>query len=268
MSHPHICLRVALLAALALPAAACAGLETGNGHNGPVTLSAAFELAAGDPVDSGGREFTLDGARANVRRVDLDLPAGESCVGIAGLLDGAVVDDSAPHTSVCLAGGAAIRLNGPFVVDLLTGATTPAIPAVPAPWGTYRRVDIRFDRADPRDGAVSAGDPLADQTLVATGTVALNGATTPFSLVLDFNEDARFESAGGVVLPDEGPATLILRLDPARWFAGLPLARCAEAGDLPIEGGTLLLADGDGDCKDVEDVVRDAIRASGSLDGP
>ena len=42
--------------------------------------------------------------------------------------------------------------------------------------------------------------------------------------------------------------------------------QCAADGDLPSDGGVLLVEDGDGACKDVEGVVRDAIEASGRLD--
>ena len=250
--------------ALAPVVVACSGLETGNGHDAPI-LIAALTAADVHPVDQGGAVFALTTARASVERIDVDLPDGASCVGLAGLLDGSGGNDSAPHTSVCTGGGGTVRLNGPWVVDLLTGAATPAIPAVSVPAGSYRRVDVRFAPADPKDGVVAEADPLADQTLLATGTASLAGNAQPFQLALDFHEDARFESTSGLALVLDQTADVLLELDPSAWFASLPLAQCAADGDLDVVDGVLLLLDGQGACSDIENAIKDAIKASGEL---
>ena len=252
-----------LLALLTLPA--CAGLETGNG-SAPPTLVAALTTAPDQPpVDRAGTVFTLATARANIERIDLELPIGTTCVGIAGLVDGSGGGDGAAHSNVCGGGGTSIRLNGPWVVDLLTGAATPAMPPIHVPAGTYRRVDVRFDKADPKDGVVAAGDTLADNTLVATGTAPLGGSSQPFRLALAFTEDARFESASGITIVNDQAASVLLELDASAWFAALPLGQCASDGDLPVEGGVLVLGDGHGACSDIENVIKDAIKASGEL---
>jgi len=253
-----------LLALLAAPA--CTGLETGNGH-APPTLVAALSVTDAHPVDQTGAAFTLDAVRANVRHITFDLPDGASCVGLPGLV--AESGSDAAHTAVCASGGDAIRLVGPWVVDLLTGEATPAIPRVNVQVGTYRRIDVRFDDADPDDGVVSPADPLAGATLVASGTVALaDDGATPYALTLKFNEDARFESTTGILLAEDDHAAVLLALDPSAWFAGLPLATCADDGDLEIRNGVLVIEDGSGSCSDVENTLKDAIKASGELAFP
>lgn len=262
MRPASLSLAAVLALASVAPSIGCAGLETGNGEDAQVLVG--FALTSSAPVDADGVEFPLATAQANVRRVDLYMPEGLTCRGLEGLLDGRKVDDSAPRTVVCSADGDHIRLNGPWVVDLLTGDTTPALPAVSVPVGVYRRVDVRFSPGDPDDRVVLPGSPLDDVTIAATGAAPAGVNASFYALRLRFDEEARFESVG-VAVGAGALASAIALLDPAEWFTDLPLAACAKAGDLPTAGGVLQLADGDGECKDVEKLVRDAIEASGTL---
>jgi len=234
MMREHVSVSLYALVCLGAGASACSGLDTGNANLGRVELALAADDS--DPIDQAGNTFTLTTARARVRHVELYLPAGASCAGVAGC------------------DGDKIRVDGPWDIDLLTGDATPALPRVEVPLGTYRRVDVRFE---PDDG---------DVTLAVSGTVLFRGAPTPFTLALDFNETARFESATGFVVTRDVVQDAVARLAPATWFAALPLVACADDGDLPIEGGTIVITDGDGSCSDVESVVRDAIKGSGRLE--
>jgi len=223
--------------------AACSGLDTGNGDISRIQL--ALSAAPADPVDADGVTFDLQSAQAFVRHVDLYLPSGTSCAGLAGL-------DASDGDFTTRCDGDKIRARGPWLVDLLTGQATPALPTVPVVAGAYRRVDVRFEKGPD------------DWSLRATGDVPLDGASTPFRAELDFEEEARFEGDVITAGPDAVQRAL-LELDPSLWFLSLPLAQCGEAGDLRIEGGVLLLEDGDDDCSDLESTVRDAIKGSGSL---
>ena len=256
-----------LLPLLALAVApACTGLETGNGH-APPTLVAALSAADADPVDAAGKAFTLATALVHVRHITLDLPDGATCAGLPGLVDGSGGDDSAPYTNVCASGGGTIRLNGPWTVDLLTGQASPAFTRVTVPPGAYRRVDVRLDEADRDDDDDASTIPAALDgfTLAASGTAALAAGPTPFRLALKFSEDARFEAAAGLTLAEDDAASLLLELDPSAWFAGLPLSDCAEDGDLVFESGVLVLEDGEGLCSELENTIKDALKASGEL---
>jgi hypothetical protein len=81
---------------------------------------------------------------------------------------------------------------------------------------------------------------------------------------LKFSEDARFESATGVEVPEGG--TLIAMLNPAIWLEGLPIASCIQKGDVIIEGNVLRIDDrAKGECGGAEELVKNNIKRSGDL---
>lgn len=240
-------LRLVTLAALTTPAplmTACAGLDTGNAEVSTVQL--ALSAAPSPILDASGATFGVTAARATVRHVDLYLPAGTDCTAVPGLVTG-----GADYTVAC--DGDKIRARGPWTIDLLTGVATPALPTVPVVAGTYRRVDVRFD-------------PGADDlTLVIEGATTVSGASTPYRLALDFTDEIRFEGTTFVASPDV-VAKALLVLDPATWFAQIPLTQCAADGDLESEDGVLLIEDGKGACDKIEDQIVGAIGGSGRLE--
>lgn len=220
----------------------CAGLDTGNA--GVTTIKVALSAGPGQPVDATGTAFAVTKADATVERVDLYLPAGASCADVQGL---GVAGSAVAFTCE----GDKIRANGPWRVNLLTGAAVPAFPEVPVVAGTYRRIDVRFDDDD--------------TDLILEGTVALNNQSVPFRFRGELDEEVRFEGAD-VVAIDKKVSEAILKLDPTGWFAGVPIAQCVADGDLEIVGGVLELADGDGACDDIEDLIEEALSGSGEID--
>jgi hypothetical protein len=230
---------------LAAGGGACSGLDTGNAED-PALIEVALAAGPGAPVDAEGRAFTLSSVVANVRHVDLYLPAGASCAGVPGL-----TSSGGDHSVSCEVDK--IRARGPWHIDLLTGAATPALPPVPVVAGSYRRVDVRFEP-----------DDVDSTTIVAEGTAPLAAMPTPYRLTLSFSEEARFEGTPVVAAPHV-VAKAILRLDPSAWFDDLPLARCADDGSIPVTGGVLELEDADDECSDADDFIREAIKASGTL---
>ncbi len=233
-----------LVPLLPIALAACSGLDTGNAEVATVELA----LAAGPatPVDSAGTELPIATAFAQVRHVELYLPAGTACTDLPGL--SAVEGD---HTVVC--DGDKIRARGPWKVDLLSRQATPPLPLVPVVAGTYRRVDVRLEK-----------DALG-VTLSLTGTLPLGGVPTPYALDLDFEENVRFEGQAITASPD-AVAHAVLALDPSTWFVSLPIVACAESGDLEIDDGVIEMDDAGGACEDLEDIVRAALVGSGSLE--
>lgn len=260
-------IRAALLAALLAPLltppiamSGCAGVETGNGRTGftTATVKLALRTAAGTPgapttEDTAGTRFTFQTARAVVRYVELSLPDGRTCstLDLTGLDSRIVCDPSG------------LRVQGPFVVDLLTGATTPSLADLSVPAGLYDRVDIRFD--DDK-GSVPSSDPLSEHTLLAEGTFDAGKGPQAFRLRLKFNEDARFERPGGFELTEDAPEEVLLWLDVAGWFQTLPLTECVAEGRFDEQGGTLLFEDSGGGCSDIENTLKKAIKESGQID--
>lgn len=254
---------------LLLAAAGCTGVDTGNSQTEGVRIT--LGLTSTDTTVTGGLEgkadglsaapagrdaqgtaFTVEAARANVRHIELDLGAGTEC---------ASVTVAAPLTCT----GSTVTVPGPFVVDLMTGEATPSLAAIQIPAATYERIDVRFDDAKEADGIITRSDPLVDLTLVASGSFVREGNTTAFRLALKFNEDARFERAGGVQVGGGGDE-LLLTLDVAGWFSSLSLTDCLDDGDLDLGAdGALEIEDGQGSCSDVESSLKTAIKRSGQL---
>lgn len=230
----------------------CAG-ETGS--VGTSVRLALTDQAGKSVEDANGTAMTLEGAEAYVRHIEIDLPSGTSCADYAGFAFEEPVrctEDS-------------IRIDGPFHFDLVTGVSTPSLVGVTLPAGTYNRIDVRFEPASPAGDLVTAGDDLDGSSMIARGTLATVDGGLPFTLRLAFNEDARFETPNGVEVGEDASA-LWLRLDPSLWFAELPIARCHEDGDLTVVDGTVRIEDRDGNCSDIENALKEAIKRSGQLD--
>jgi len=202
--------------------------------------------------ESGGDELHVNAALAFVRHIEFDLPSSVEC------------DDRGDAGSHCSEDK--LRVDGPWIVDLMTGNATPSMDDIQIPAGTYERVDVRFDDADPSHTAnLNIPPTLRGNTLHASGSYIGDAADT-FDLQLHFNEDARFEANGGIELTSDGTQAVLLRLDVRRWFRDIDVSRCASDGKLEVENGNLHLDDQGGDCSDVENDLKDSIKNSGRLD--
>lgn len=212
------------------------------------------------PIDAGGVEFPIEEAEAYLRDLEFDLPPDLTCQDLA-------FEPEPPVTC-----GASIRVEGPYVVDLVSGtaagASGSSLQGLIIPSGTYSRVDARFEDADPSDGLVGDTDPLADLSLRVRGTFDGPDGTTPYELRLKFNEDVRIESDLGIEVSDQGANDVIIGLDPAIWLAGVSVVTCLEDGDLDLTLGELIIDDsaGSGNCAGIENTVKENMKRSGQLD--
>lgn len=229
------------------------GTETGNAV---ANVEMRARRADGGPpasAEQSGTAFGFDSVRAYVREIRLELD-------VASCADVATEELVAPVSCT----GSTVLVEGPYVFDLLAATAEPSLDDLTIPGATYRRIDVRFDDADPSDGLVAETDPLADFTFLGAGDADLGGSTA-FRMELAFNEDARFESPDAIEVRDG--TTLSLLLDPTAWFGALPLATCFSDGDLPLDGTTVIVADGAGGCSDIEQALKEAIKTSGQLQG-
>ncbi|HEX8703907.1 MAG TPA: hypothetical protein VF815_34060 [Myxococcaceae bacterium] len=200
-----------------------------------------------------GMGFLLTQARIHLRDIRLDLPQGTSCADVTGLSAGVECKGSESSNTLIV--------DGPIVVDLLTGATTPNLGGLVIPAGTYKRIDFRLDEA--RADEVAVNEPLIGYSMLV-GASFMDTSNKTLELRLKFSEDARFESATGVEVPEGG--VLITLLNPAIWLEGLPLASCIQKGDVAFDGSVLRIDDrAKGDCSGAEDLVKRNIKRSGDL---
>lgn len=132
-----------------------------------------------------------------------------------------------------------------------------SIADVRLPAGHYRRVDVRF--SNDGHGKLGANDPLNGNTFVADGTFTPSGGDAmPFSVQLDFNEEARFESAAGFDIGANAASEVVLKLDISSWFAALSVGACVSSGTVVIEEKAA--------CDHLGRDLKDAIKSSGRLE--
>jgi hypothetical protein len=251
-----------LFALTACDAGPRGGTDIGNALSAiEMAARSSDDPGAEDPAgdDAQGTALTVQAARAYLRHIQLDLPTGTPCDSLGDSDDGLVAPLSCEADK--------LTIEGPFVIDLLERTSDPSLQDLRLPELTYTRVDVRFDDADPEDGLVDEADPLAESTLLVQGEFEYQAATTTYTVLLDFNEDARFESPEGIRVTDEEVSTLLLSLDVARWFSALPITQCLDAGDLVVDGGHVDLNDDQGGaCGALENELKDAIKESGRLE--
>jgi hypothetical protein len=210
--------------------------------------------------DADGTALSLNSAVANIGRIELYLPAGHFCSSLdSASLGGSVScedDDSAGGD-----GESKLTISGSYVVDFFAKTVTPSLGSLVLPALTYRRIDVRFDKDG---GSVQLGD----NTVLASGTWEYEQDQKSFEIALEFNEEVRFRSSGGVSLSSGIGQNLLLLLDADAWFSALPLKECVDDGDLSFDAsGKVSIADhGSGGCSDIENDLKDAIKDSGELD--
>lgn len=201
-------------------------------------------------TDVDGTPFALAEARVVIRDVELYLPDGLTCAAVAGSYSGAT----------CEAGDDKLEVTGPFVVDLLTGASTPSLEGVKVPPLRWRRVDYRLDDAD--ETLLPSSDPLFGSTLYLRAAFEQAGMTSELRGALRFNEVVRVEDAAGIQLPEGGK--LFVELDAGVWLAQAPVSACVASGELPLMDGVATLHDDDDldDDDDDDDDIDDDVEES------
>ncbi|MFP2925347.1 hypothetical protein ACLESO_09035 [Pyxidicoccus sp. 3LG] len=265
MTAPIPTFRGIFMSALALGLSACGGdgasLRFASNDRAVSASSAWTQAAAEEPSvpstvfqSSDGTAFTLTQARIHLRDIRLDLPKGTKCEDVSGLLAGAECkggDDSKT-----------LVVPGPIVADLMTGATTPDLSELRIPAGNYKRIDFRLEEAKSED--VGAAEPLLGYSFLARADFTVDGAARKLEMLFKFSEDARFESATGVDVPEGG--SLIAFLKPQVWLEGLPLGECIQDGEVEVADATVRI-DGKsgGKCSDAESTVKSNIKRSGDL---
>lgn len=253
-----------LLSSLALGLSACGGGDGASlrftSNDGVVSLSNGLVQPAADTPpstvfsSSDGTTFTLTQARIHLRDIRLDLPKGTKCEDVIGLVSGADCKGSDDSKT--------IEVEGPIVVDLMTGATTPDLSGLRIPAGNYKRIDFRLEESKAEE--VGAAEPLVGYSFLANADFTQDGVARKLELKFKFSEDARFDSDTGVDVPEGG--SLVAFLKPQAWLEGVPLGKCIRDGDVEIINNTVRIDEESGSkCSDAEGAVKEAIKTSGDL---
>lgn len=215
--------------------------------------------AAGDLVigDTTGIRITLNEALLNIKKIHLGDDSDDDTCGDGSGKSGDTAkskddDDCVDKSDNTVKGG-------PYIVNLLTGVSTPDIGTLAVPAGNYNRVKIHIHQTDGKDSGA-----MQDQTFLAKGTYSnKGGAEKPFTLTLKFNEVIHIRNSDGMDLDAEKLNTIVVGLNAGAWFAGLDLAKCLSTLDGSAGGAILVTEDSPfGKCLDADNVLKAKFRAS------
>lgn len=175
-------------------------------------------------TDIAGNNFTLTEARIGVRHVEFEMDNDSS-----------------------------YKIEGPFIVDLLTGSATPEIKTTDIPIGTYHRIDIRIDDTDENFPMITQDDSLYNYSLYAKGEYN----NKEFIIKLKFNEDVRFDFASPVSIVDLILNKFVLTLKVSDWFSQIDLSECLNDID---DNEILIIGDKENSCNEVEGALKETIK--------
>lgn len=253
------------LISLILLTSACAAEDPTK--QAPIAVGIERSSIASTPTESSGADgsmvldaqgepsrFSLYSAEIMVRHIELDLPDSSSCEAHEDAIVGAMCEDGK------------ITIEGPMIIDLLSGKATPDLSEVRIPSGQYKRMDIRIDDGDPDAGLIVEGDPLDDYSMVVSASFSSELGPMDLELSLKFNEDIRFDAGEtGIEISGEGYG-LFAALNASLWFDAETLDRCIASEELMPEDGELVVDDGEGsDCGELENDIKRRIKESGQL---
>jgi hypothetical protein len=234
-------LKDTILPALLLSALFMTSCSTEDGNTtltikGDVGTSTARARAAQSITlfDIQGNEFTLTEARVALRHVEFDA-------------------DSSVNSSY--------KIEGPFVVDLITGVSVPEIvtPTDSLAGNQYTRIDLRIDDTDDGYFQITPTDKLYGYSLYAIGEH--NG--TPLEIQLKFNEDIRFDFVSPINVEAYKDHDFALSLKVSEWFAQIDLTDCLN----DLSGNdTLKISDDASTCDEVEGDLKTAVKTMYDLD--
>lgn len=123
-------------------------------------------------------------------------------------------------------------LKGPYVVDLLNGAATPAMGILSVPAGTYAKVKMKLGEAKKDNGIVSDQDALFGHTLFVKGTYGDTGKPEKiFTLALTFDLELDIKSDTGLKLDSGILNTLLISLTVDQWLKNLNVKACLDKKD-------------------------------------
>lgn len=215
--------------------------------------------------DSAGVHLDLTEAKIVVSRIKLESESVEDeCERVGALKKEGEPDDSSHETGAedeteeekeC-EDSHELALKGPFVIDLLTGTSTPDLGTLSLPVGVYDQVKIEMHHGD-------KDTTLGGRTLVAGGNLVLaDGSVKPFSLSLTFDENLKIRTDSGMALDAGSLNTVAVRLMAGDWLKGVDIAGCLGAIDASAASVDITEDSPLGKCLDAEHLIKENFRDS------
>ena len=220
-------------------------------------------------ADDDGTVYTLTDGELFIDEIEFELPSFVTCEDIESQLSSAVVCDSAfedefsdDETST----DAEIKIEGPFVLDLVTGETTPDIGEVQIPALIYDEIDVELAVAEADMRGVHPGDEIIGKTWLANATFQDEKQTErDLAISVGLETELDVEPEDGIDVPEDG--RLVFVLDAARWLENIPLTECRLDGDLKTSGDTVSVSGQTdaGACLSMDERLENTLKASGGF---
>jgi hypothetical protein len=205
-----------------------------------------------DFEDADGTVYSLTSARLSVDQIELQLPDGVGCDDVEDqLADPVECDEGVPGVEAD-----ELIIDGPFVIDLVEGTTTPDLGDIVIPALEYEEVDVEVTEIGDDDDVLDSDDELIDNTIVAVSDFEFENSKRELDMRFGFDGEA----TGGddVDFNLERGDTLVVQFDVGLWLRDTPVTSCLEQGDLKAQNGRVILdEDASGACDGVEGQFED-----------
>lgn len=203
-----------------------------------------------------GTNLTVESGQACIEQIRLKLPEGLSCADVGFVEQTNVICEEELEEED---GGqqieAKIKISGPFLFNLVTGASEPSLADVKIPSGVYRKIEFRFGPACDLGG---------ETTLTMNGTMLDSSSTAhPFEMELEYDDELEIESPTDVQVLEEQANGIFANLVIDNWFAAVDFVGCIDSGDLVETAGVIQItptAVHTGECENIHDDLVDAIK--------
>ena len=194
--------------------------------------------------DNANTTFTIESARIMLREVNFDMPQESSKTG---------------HQK---------NIEGPFVVNLLTGQSTPAIERVELQPGKYDSIELRIMDATASD--LNSNDQLIDYSLHLSGRFNYLSQVRNFTILVKINEWLDINRVGETYISDGLVNDFVIEIDPSNWISSANIKTCVENNEITLESdGSLIVNDtvnsgGDSSC-DLAKLIKQNIKNSSRI---
>jgi hypothetical protein len=218
--------------------------------NASLALQATSELGGDDSlevVDANGTVFTMTDAWVVIEQIELDLPSGLECDDILNSLDPRIEcrgDD-------LFEGEDELEIDGPFVVNLRTGESSPSLADLQIPAINYEEIDVEVNDLDQDDDVVISDARIIGNTVLGLADFEFDGQKRELQLEMSFDTEAKTGENQNINLQDGG--TLVLEFDVTNWLVDIPITQCLQEADLKSQDGRVVVDDDvSGECDDAE----------------
>ena len=204
------------------------------------------------------QNLIVSSGQACVQEIELELPKGLSCADVGFVRQSNVTcieemdeeDDDGTNQLE-----AKIKIQGPYVFDLVTGKSTPSLDDVIIPSGIYREIEFEFEDACSFD---------KNATIVLQGDMKDSSEVNhPFEFYLEYEDDLEIESSTDVQVLEEKSNEIFANIVLNQWFSAVNFVQCIDDGDLVATAGVIQISKetvATGQCEDIYDRLLDTIK--------